>query len=83
VKLSDASSGAEYKTAQGFFEPYGDYGEIAVTNRGKTVWARASAGSVPAGCASTRNLNAVQSRARTSGCSVRSVWGREREGVRG
>ena len=37
VKLSDASSGAEYKSAQGFMEPYGDYGEIAVTNRGKTI----------------------------------------------
>ena len=37
VKISDASSGAEYKTAAGFFEPYGDYGEIAVTSRGKTI----------------------------------------------
>ena len=37
VKLSDASSGAGYKSTRGFLEPYGDYGEIAVTNRGKTI----------------------------------------------
>jgi hypothetical protein len=37
VRISDASSGAGYKTAAGFFEPYGDYGEIAVTSRGATV----------------------------------------------
>jgi hypothetical protein len=37
VKLSDATSGAGYKTAAGFMEIYGDYGEIAVTNEGKTV----------------------------------------------
>jgi hypothetical protein len=40
VKLSDASSGAGYKTADGFAEVYGDYGEIAITSGGKTfaVW---------------------------------------------
>jgi hypothetical protein len=37
VKLSDASSGAGYKTADGFLEVYGDYGEIDITNTGKTV----------------------------------------------
>ncbi|MEP6476046.1 MAG: sialidase family protein [Actinomycetota bacterium] len=37
VKLSDASSGAGYKTADGFLEVYGDYGEIEVTNTGKTI----------------------------------------------
>jgi hypothetical protein len=37
VKLSDASSGAGYKTRNGFLEVYGDYGEIDVTNTGKTV----------------------------------------------
>jgi hypothetical protein len=37
VRISDASSGAEYKAAAGFLEPYGDYGEIAVTSRGATV----------------------------------------------
>jgi hypothetical protein len=37
VRISDATSGAGYKTAAGFMEPYGDYGEIAVTNTGKTI----------------------------------------------
>jgi hypothetical protein len=37
VKISDAVSGADYKTAAGFQEFYGDYGEIAVTNTGKTI----------------------------------------------
>ena len=37
VKISDASSGAGYKNANGFLEFYGDYGEIAITNQGKTV----------------------------------------------
>ena len=35
--MSDATSGAGYKDANGFDEVYGDYGEIAVTNAGKTV----------------------------------------------
>jgi len=40
VRISDATSGAGYKTPDGFLEVYGDYGEIAVTNQGKTfaVW---------------------------------------------
>src|SRR4051812_1783808 len=38
VKISDASAGAAgYIGADGFGEIYGDYGEIAVTNTGKTV----------------------------------------------
>jgi hypothetical protein len=37
VKISDASSGADYKTAAGFQEFYGDYGEIAITSAGKTI----------------------------------------------
>jgi hypothetical protein len=37
VEISDAVSGADYKTAAGFQEFYGDYGEIAVTNTGKTI----------------------------------------------
>jgi hypothetical protein len=37
VKLSDASSGAGYKTPAGFLEVYGDYGEIDITNTGKTI----------------------------------------------
>jgi hypothetical protein len=37
VKLSDATSGATYKTASGFMEVYGDYGEMAITNTGKSI----------------------------------------------
>jgi hypothetical protein len=38
VKISDAPAGAAgYINAEGFAEVYGDYGEIAVTNTGKTV----------------------------------------------
>jgi hypothetical protein len=37
VKISDATSGTAYKNAKGFIEFYGDYGEIAITGRGKTV----------------------------------------------
>ena len=37
VKLSDATSGAAYKTAAGFLEVYGDYGELAITNTGKSI----------------------------------------------
>ncbi len=37
VRISDATSGAAYKNGDGFLEAYGDYGEIAITNRGKTV----------------------------------------------
>jgi BNR repeat-like domain len=38
VKISDAPAGAAaYVNANGFDEIYGDYGEIAVTNMGKTV----------------------------------------------
>jgi hypothetical protein len=38
VKISDASAGAAaYINEDGFDEIYGDYGEIAVTNTGKTV----------------------------------------------
>lgn len=37
VNISDAISGAGYKTAAGFQEFYGDYGEIAITSAGKTI----------------------------------------------
>ena len=37
VKISDATGGAAYKTPAGFGEVYGDYGEIAITNTGKTI----------------------------------------------
>jgi hypothetical protein len=37
VRISDATSGAPYKTAAGYAEIYGDYGEMAITNTGKTI----------------------------------------------
>ncbi|HEX5015923.1 MAG TPA: sialidase family protein [Candidatus Limnocylindrales bacterium] len=37
VNISDLGSGAAYKTPNGFLEVYGDYGEIAITNAGKTI----------------------------------------------
>ena len=37
VKISDAPGGAAYKTPAGFLEVYGDYGEMAITNTGKTI----------------------------------------------
>jgi hypothetical protein len=37
IRLSDATSGTVYKNAAGFSEPYGDYGEIEVTNVGRTI----------------------------------------------
>jgi len=37
VRISDATSGAPYKTAAGYAEVYGDYGEMGITNTGKTI----------------------------------------------
>ncbi len=37
LRISDARSGTVYKDRSGFLEIYGDYGEIAVTNRGRTI----------------------------------------------
>ena len=37
VRISDATSGAPYKTASGFAEVYGDYGEMAITSTGQTI----------------------------------------------
>ena len=37
VRISDATSGAPYKSAAGYAEVYGDYGEMAITNTGKTI----------------------------------------------
>jgi hypothetical protein len=37
VVISDVTSGAAYKHADGFDEVYGDYGEIAITSEGKTI----------------------------------------------
>jgi len=36
-RVSDATSGAGYKTAAGFAEIYGDYGEIGFTSTGKAI----------------------------------------------
>jgi Neuraminidase (sialidase) len=51
VKISDASSGAAYKSAAGFAEIYGDYGEMAITNLGKTIaiWGEGASYSGPGG----------------------------------
>jgi BNR repeat protein len=37
VRISDATSGAPYKTAAGYAEVYGDYGELGITNAGKSI----------------------------------------------
>ncbi len=37
VRLSNRSTGALYKSAAGYAQPYGDYGEVAITNRGATI----------------------------------------------
>jgi hypothetical protein len=51
VKISDATSGAAYKSAAGFLEPYGDYGEMAITSAGKTIaiWAEGNSYNGPGG----------------------------------
>jgi BNR repeat-like domain len=51
VKLSDATGGAAYKTAAGFLEPYGDYGELAITSTGKAIaiWGEGSSYDGPGG----------------------------------
>jgi hypothetical protein len=37
ARISDATSGTDYKDRRGFTEAYGDYGEIAITSAGKTI----------------------------------------------
>jgi len=51
VKLSDATGGAAYKTAAGYLEPYGDYGEMAITSSGKSfaVWGEGASYDGPGG----------------------------------
>jgi hypothetical protein len=58
VKISDASSGAGYKSAAGFQEIYGDYGEIAITSAGKTIaiWGEGFSWSGPGGAWFNRQL---------------------------
>ena len=51
VRISDALSGAAYKSAAGFAEVYGDYGEIAITSSGRTIaaWGEGSSYAGPGG----------------------------------
>ncbi len=51
VRISDATSGTAYKTAAGFLEIYGDYGEIAITSTGKTIaaWGEGASYTGPGG----------------------------------
>ncbi|MBF8290887.1 MAG: Exo-alpha-sialidase, partial [Chloroflexi bacterium] len=51
VRISDAGGGAVYKTAAGFAEVYGDYGEIAITSTGKTIaiWGEGASYTGPGG----------------------------------
>jgi hypothetical protein len=58
VKISDAASGAAYKTAAGFAEVYGDYGEIGINSAGKTVaiWGEGASYTGPGGVWFNRQL---------------------------
>ncbi|MGZ8632220.1 MAG: hypothetical protein ACXWZF_14855, partial [Actinomycetota bacterium] len=49
--LSDVTSGYAYISRRGFREPYGDYGEIAITSTGKTIatWGQGMSYSGPGG----------------------------------
>lgn len=51
VRLSDRANGAPYKSTAGFAQPYGDYGEAAITNDGATiaVWGEGTSYSGPGG----------------------------------
>jgi hypothetical protein len=37
LRISDATAGPAYVSSRGFLEAYGDYGEIDITDRGRTV----------------------------------------------
>ena len=56
VRLSDASSGAPYKTSAGYKFPYGDYLEIAVDGSGRNhfVWGEGDSYTGPGGTWYTR-----------------------------
>ena len=58
LMISDATGGAAYKTPTGFREFYGDYGEIDVTDTGKTVaiWGEGPSYAGPGGCWFNREL---------------------------
>ena len=51
ARLSDRPNGAPYKSAAGFGQPYGDYGEIAITNTGRSiaVWGEGTSYDGPGG----------------------------------
>ncbi len=51
VRLSDATSGTSYKHPRGFDQPYGDYGEVAVTSAGGTfaIWGEGESYAGPGG----------------------------------
>ena len=51
VRISDATGGAAYKTAAGYQEIYGDYGEMAITAAGKSfaVWGEGASYDGPGG----------------------------------
>ncbi len=56
IRLSDQPSGAPYKTAGGYFFPYGDYLEFAVDRNGKNyvIWGEGSSYDGPGGTWFTR-----------------------------
>ena len=56
VRLSNLTSGAPYKTVNGYNFPYGDYGEISVdsTGRNHVVWGEGISYSGPGGTWYTR-----------------------------
>ena len=56
VRLSDQTSGAPYKNANGYAFPYGDYGEIDVDSNGRNyvVWGEGASYTGPGGTWYTR-----------------------------
>ena len=58
VRISDAVSGAAYKSPKGFLEPYGDYGEVAIDSAGQTqaVWGEGFSWTGPGGTWHNRTL---------------------------
>ena len=58
AKISDAAGGPGYTTPRGSGEPYGDYGEIAITSTGETfaVWGEAFSYIGPGGTWFNREL---------------------------
>lgn len=51
VRISDATGGAAYIGPDGFMEPYGDYGEVAITNTGRfvAIWGEGNSYTGPGG----------------------------------